>query len=179
MTFTADEECHAALGELRSLLRHEIPDGDLAKLLKRAVSELLVKTRKRKFAELTSGRDSKAPKRAASQDVRAAPGELPSRPRESHPPASRHIPHAIRRAVWTRDEGSCSFVSKGGRRCGSRDFLEFDHLEPWARNRCHATRGIALRCRAHNQAAARAVFGDRHMDRFIRQSARGNHGPGG
>ena len=58
--FTADEECSAALGELRSLLRHEVPDGDLAEILKRAVSELLVKTRKRKFAELAAGREARS-----------------------------------------------------------------------------------------------------------------------
>ena len=71
-----------------------------------------------------------------------------------------------------RDEGSCSFVSRSGLRCSGRDFLEFDHLTPWALHPQHSTSGIALRCRAHNQAAARAVLGDRQMDRFLRQSAR-------
>ena len=162
--FMADKECHAALYELRALLRHEIPDGDLAVILKRAVSELLVKTRKRKFAELSGGGARKARKPVAPVQV---PTEVA--PRQS---PSRHIPHAIRRAVSERGEGSCSFVSRSGRRCGSRDFLEFDHLVPWALHPQHSTPGIALRCRAHNQAAARAVFGNRHMDRYLRPSVR-------
>ena len=67
--FMADGECHAALWELRALLRHEIPDGDLAVILKRAVSELLVKTRKRKFAELSGGGGRKTRKPAAPAQV--------------------------------------------------------------------------------------------------------------
>jgi len=93
-----------------------------------------------------------------------------SRPPQQSP--SRHIPHAIRRAGWQRDQGACSFVSASGRRCSSQDFLEFDHRVPWALHPTHSIEGIALRCRAHNQGAARAVFGDRHMDQFLRPSAR-------
>ncbi len=39
--FTADEAMHAQLKELRALLRHQIPDGDLGKILGRAVALLL------------------------------------------------------------------------------------------------------------------------------------------
>lgn len=44
---------------------------------------------------------------------------------------SRKIPTAIRCRVWERDEGQCSYVSREGRRCGTRDFLEFHHQVPW------------------------------------------------
>jgi hypothetical protein len=37
---------------------------------------------------------------------------------------SRHIPAAIRRAVWERDAGRCTYVSAGGRRCDSKEFLQ-------------------------------------------------------
>jgi len=164
--FTADEEFYETLTDLRALLRHEIPDGDLAEILKRAAAELLTKTRKRKFAELAGERPVKGTARSEVQ----APAEEPPVGRSMR--VSRHIPHAIQRAVWERDEGCCSFVSSSGRRCASRDFLEFDHLEPWARSRSHSIEGMALRCRAHNQAAARKVFGDRHMDRFLRKQPR-------
>jgi hypothetical protein len=85
------------------------------------------------------------------------------------PSPSRQIPAAIRRAVSKRDGERCTFVSASGRRCGSRDFLEFHHREPWARHRSHAIDGITLRCRAHNQYEAERDFGPKHMQRFHRR----------
>src|SRR5262249_38790030 len=35
--FTADRETHAQLEELRALMRHQVPDGDVGKILARAV----------------------------------------------------------------------------------------------------------------------------------------------
>jgi len=148
--FMTNRETHAQLEELRALMRHQIPDGDVGKILSRAVAVLYAQVRKRKFAET-------------------------SRPRSSHPPASpnsapsRHIPAAIRRAVSQRDEGRCSYVSSSGRRCEAREFLEFDHVEAWAFTHAHSIQGITLRCRAHNQQRARSDFGDRHMARFQRR----------
>jgi hypothetical protein len=151
--FMADRVTHAQLEELRALMRHQIPDGDLGRILARAVALLHAQVRKRKFAET-------------------------SRPRSSHPAASpteapsRHIPAAIRRAVSQRDGGRCSYVSSSGRRCEAREFLEFDHAEAWAFTRAHSIGGITLRCRAHNQRRARIDFGNRHMARFQRSSPR-------
>ncbi|MBW2359932.1 MAG: hypothetical protein JRG84_03435 [Deltaproteobacteria bacterium] len=142
--FTADGELHAQLVELRALMRHQIPDGDLGIILARAVALLLDQVRKRKFGAV-------------------------SRPKPEAPAnhaASRHIPAAIRRAVVRRDAGSCSYVSAGGVRCASAVFLEFHHLDPWAHTGTHSVDGIALRCRAHNQYDARRVFGEEHMARF-------------
>ncbi len=46
---------------------------------------------------------------------------------------SRYIPAAVRREVWRRDEGCCSYVDvRSGRRCGSRYRLEIDHIVPFA-----------------------------------------------
>jgi hypothetical protein len=142
--FTADPELHQQLQELRALMRHQVPDGDLGKILARAVSVLLDQVRKRKFGE--------------------TPAPRPTKPSAEY--MSRHVPAAIRRAVVHRDSGGCSYVSPGGRRCGAREFLEFHHREPWARAPAHAVEGIALHCRAHNQHEACRDFGQRHMARF-------------
>ena len=128
-------------------MRHQVPDGDLGALLARAVGLLLKHVRKQKFAETS------APQPAKPEASGAA------RP-------SRHIPAAIRRAVWKRDGGRCSYVSATGRLCGARAFLEFDHAEAWARHRTHSAEGITLRCRGHNQQRARRDFGERHMARY-------------
>ncbi len=142
--FTADAELHAQLQELRALMRHQVPDGDLGSLLGRAVALLLDQVRKRKFGEVSAPR-SDAP---------------------ANPAASRHIPAAIRRAVARRDAGRCRYVSPGGVRCDAAEFLEFHHIDPWARSGTHSVGGISLRCRAHNQYEARRVFGEAHMARF-------------
>jgi hypothetical protein len=78
--------------------------------------------------------------------------------------------------VAARDRGRCAFVARSGRLCGSRDFVEFHHKEPWARSRRHPVEGIELRCRAHNHYAAVQDYGAAHMDR-CRGSGRKNTQP--
>jgi hypothetical protein len=152
--FTADPELHQQLQELRALMRHQVPDGDIAKILARAVSVLLDQVRKRKFGE------SSAPRPVGPSKKNGA----------------RHVPASIRRIVVKRDGGRCSYVSPGGRRCGALEFLEFHHREPWARTPAHAVEGIALHCRAHNQHQACRDFGQRHMGRF-RKTKNGPNAP--
>ena len=140
--FTIDAVVHEELQELRALLRHQIPDGDVAKIVGRAVHALLEQARKRKRGACSSARVGRSSQASA---------------------ISRKIPTAIRRAVWERDEGRCRYVSREGRQCGARDFLEFHHQVPWARCREHRESNIQLRCRSHNQHAAELDFGAGHM----------------
>jgi 5-methylcytosine-specific restriction endonuclease McrA len=157
--FTADRKLHAQLQELKSLMRHQIPDGDVGKVLAKAVAVLLKQVRAQKFGECSAPRAARR-KRAESAE-RVEQADTPS--------PSRQIPAAIRRAVSRRDRERCTFVSATGRRCGSRNFLEFHHRRPWARNRSHAIDGITLRCRAHNQHEAERDFGAKHMEHFCKR----------
>jgi 5-methylcytosine-specific restriction endonuclease McrA len=145
--FTAGPETHAKLREARALLRHRIPDGDLAAIFDHALSALLREVRRDRFAETDRPR-----KRAET------------RPADQRP--SRHVPAAVRREVVRRDEARCTFVSPSGHRCASRDALEFHHTEPFARRPEHSIDGMTLRCRAHNRLAAIQDFGREHMSRF-------------
>jgi hypothetical protein len=147
VSFTADGELRAQLQELRALMRHQVPDGDLANILGRAVALLLEQVRRLKFGEVSA---PKPPK--------------PGTP--ANEAASRHVPAAIRREVARRDGGRCSYVSARGVRCGAQEFLEFHHVDPWARTGTHPVEGIALRCRAHNEYEACRDFGEEHMVRF-------------
>jgi hypothetical protein len=65
----------------------------------------------------------------------------------------------VRREVWRRDEGRCTFVGREGR-CGEMSFLEFHHVEPYATGGAATVANIQLRCRAHNAYEARLFFGD-------------------
>ncbi|HEX7128380.1 MAG TPA: HNH endonuclease [Thermodesulfobacteriota bacterium] len=136
--FTASAETHAKLRLAQDLLRHQIPDGDVAQVLDRALTVLVDTLLKQKIA--------------ATDRPRA--GTLPR-------PGSRHIPAAVRRAVWARDGGRCAFVSRTGRRCAERGFLEFHHVRPYAEGGPATVDNIELRCRAHNGYEAERVFGPR------------------
>ena len=66
--------------------------------------------------------------------------------------AGRSIPAAVRREVWRRDSGCCSYVDRHTRRrCGSRFFLETDHIVPVARGGGAEAGNLRLRCAAHHR----------------------------
>jgi len=124
----------------QQLLGHALPSGDVAQVLDRALDALIEKLEKRKFARARRPRPSK---------------------RSSSNP--RHIPAHVRRAVWERDQGQCTFLSEAGRRCPARTRLEFDHVDEVARGGRASVAGIRLRCRAHNQYGAECTFGAEFM----------------
>ena len=76
------------------------------------------------------------------------------------------IPVEVRRQVWARDEGRCTYVSADGRRCESRWQLELDHIVPAALGGPPTIMNTRLRCRAHNGLHAEECFGREHMARF-------------
>jgi len=133
--FTISRETHDKLRCAQDLLRHSIPTGDPAVIFDRALTLLIEDLEKRRFA--------------ASARPRAP---------QSSPRSSRHIPAAVRREVWARDEGRCAFVGTNGR-CVERGFLEFHHVVPFALGGETTTENLQLRCRAHNAYEAELYFG--------------------
>ena len=93
----------------------------------------------------------------------------PARPRNTAPtiPATspRAIPASVRRTVWARDAGCCTFTAPDGTRCGSRWKLELDHVVPAALGGPPTIDNLRLRCRTHNLLHAEAIFGREHMER--------------
>jgi hypothetical protein len=71
----------------------------------------------------------------------------------------RHIPAAVRHAVFARDEGRCSYVDALGARCRETARLEFHHETPFARGGAHDAANVKLRCTQHNTLAAEQDFG--------------------
>ncbi|MPY90677.1 MAG: hypothetical protein GEU99_22495 [Luteitalea sp.] len=53
----------------------------------------------------------------------------------------------------------CTFVSRTGRRCRARGFLEFHHTVPFALGGEASVENLRLLCRAHNQQQAARDFG--------------------
>ncbi|HEY6081435.1 MAG TPA: hypothetical protein VIW29_21620, partial [Polyangiaceae bacterium] len=93
-------------------------------------------------------RTRNAPRKRADAPTRNASGKR-----------GRRIPAAMKREVYARDEGSCSYVDPRGQRCGETHFLELHHLTPFACGGEQVASNLALRCAAHNALAAEADFG--------------------
>jgi hypothetical protein len=137
VTFTIGQSTQDKLRYVQELLGHQIPSGDLAALFDRALDALSTRLEKQKFGATDKPRGVMV--------------------RSSEP--SRHIPAGVRRAVWKRDRGRCTFVGDSGRRCSARSGIEFDHIDPVARGGESTAANLRLRCRAHNQFEAERAFG--------------------
>ena len=133
--FTVSRETHDKLRQAQDLLRHRVPNGDVAAIFDRALSLLLAELQRSKHAATT-------------------------RPRltETTGTQSRHVPAAVRRDVWDRDGGQCAFVGAVGR-CSERGWLEYHHVVPFADGGATAADNLQLRCRAHNAYEAERWFG--------------------
>lgn len=153
---TASRELRDKIEEAKALLRHQIPSGDLAVILDRALSLLIAQVKKDRFGVGRKPRSAAAPQ---------------------GPATSRHVPDAIKRAVYERDGGRCTFIGTNGQRCEERGWLELDHVEGFARRAEHTVCGLTLRCKAHNQYAAEVMYGPELMARR-RKERRGPGRPG-
>jgi hypothetical protein len=143
--FTAGAELRDKLERLRALLRAEVPDGDLAAIIEKAVTEKLERLEARRFGRTSSPRKNPA--------------------RISPDPSSRHIPAAVRRAVHRRDGGRCCFVDAYGRRCSERQRLEYHHRHPFGLGGGHDLDNICLMWRTHNRYFAEIDYGTKALAR--------------
>ena len=143
--FTGSRACHDKLRQAQDLLRHRVPDGDLGTIFEKALDLLIDQVKKERFA--------------TGRKARHTPSE------NLDESCSRHIPDRIKREVFERDGGRCTFADDRGRRCTETGALEFDHVDGFARTHLHRADRIRLLCRAHNQHAAEQLYGRAFMDR--------------
>ena len=169
--FTADAETHEALRQLQELMRHQVPNGDPAKIFKKALFLLLEQVREDKTGQVKRPRKYKAEvcdfwmeKEAVgsraegpTQSAKAADREHQAGGKE-RARESRHIPAEVKRSVWSRDKGQCTFVGRNGRRCMATGWLEYHHVHAYALGGPSTIDNIALRCRAHNAYESRILF---------------------
>ena len=66
--------------------------------------------------------------------------------------ARRHIPAAVRRALWRRDGGACCYHDPlTGVTCGSTHLVQIDHIVPVAQGGSDYIANLRLRCAVHNR----------------------------
>jgi hypothetical protein len=134
--FTASAALRGKIEQAWELLSHSLPTGDLAVLFERALDELIERELKRRVG---AGR----PRRAVK--VRSG---------------SRHIPLAVVKQVSERDSNQCAFIDSAGRRCTERRWLTIEHRHPFSLGGPATVENLCLFCKAHNEHAARRVFGE-------------------
>jgi len=156
--FSISREFRDEIREAQDLLRHRIPNGDLATIFRDALAELVAKVKKERFAV------GRTPRAAVETSVETE---------------SRHVPDAMKRAVHERDGGRCTFVDERGKRCEERGALEIDHVDGFARTHRHDLDSLRLLCRAHNQHTAEQMYGRAFMEAARERTRPGTSSPAG
>ncbi len=155
VTFTASSELHDKLERLRELMRSSVPDCDLGSIIEQAVTEKLERLESKRFAE------TKTPRKSLEETDTS--------------PSSRHIPAAVKRAVYERDQGQCRFLANSGRRCTERNRLEFHHHHlPYGRGGDHSVANIQLMCEIHNAYLAERDYGKDTIERHRKNKRSAN-----
>ena len=139
LEFTISQATHDRLRYFQSLTGIS---NDLENAFDRALEIAVARVEKKKFGAAANPRRSD---------------------RRGHNP--RYIPMDVRRVVWMRDEGRCTFTSEKGRRCTVVGRVEFDHVVPVARGGKATVENVRLLCPAHNQYEAGRILGDGFMER--------------
>jgi hypothetical protein len=180
LEMTLNQELFDQLMKLKHLLKHQLPGGDLAAVVGRAIKELLDKLYKQRFAQVSRPRGA-ARAQASQNEAPAAKATGASAPQASvvEPRAdkvnssSRYIPRAVVRAVFARDGAQCTFVSANGQRCTEHGLLELHHVQAFARGGASTVENLKVVCAAHNAYFATQDFGAAHM-RAMRARTRTN-----
>lgn len=142
---------------LRQLLRHKYPEGRLEDLIREALEAYLDRKDPQRRMEMNTAKAECVAESPEPEDHQ----RLPTRFLRAWA-AGRYIPAKVKSTVWARDDGRCAWRDNDGTVCGSKDWIEYDHLRPFAKGgKSDDPRNIRLLCRVHNQAAAEAVFGRR------------------
>jgi 5-methylcytosine-specific restriction endonuclease McrA len=141
MHLTVSKAFLKKLEAARDALSHSMPGATREDVHEAALDQLLTERSRRK-----------------GFTARPAKNARPSKPD--------HIPAHVRRAVWKRAGGRCTFILPSGEACGSTHRLELDHIVPRARGGAPTADNLRIRCRGHNLEEARRALGDALMDAY-------------
>jgi hypothetical protein len=184
-----DDETMTVLAELKSLLSHQVPDGNLQDILKIMAEISLEQIKKRKgindkINNSKIYKDNKT-EMTLTQMYKSnikSKLQLKNNPNPKSNPTikcnvnteeegspnlakhcikqSRYISREVRRAVFKRAEGQCEYIHNGnGERCQSRHQLEFDHVQAFSQGGSNGMQNITLSCKTHNLYRTKETHG--------------------
>ena len=169
-----DEKCHKELEKLKNLLSHRNPKLSYGELISILSKEAVKKhdpreknTRQRKeekVQENLSVEKQEFKDKSAELAVTFAPksehinqyskekATFAPKPRHQIKKINRTIPSCLRKYIWERDGGQCTYVHhETKRRCASRHLLQIDHIQPFALGGRSEKENLRLLCAGHNQ----------------------------
>lgn len=138
------------LKKLKSLLSHKNPNYSYAELIEELADRALNNL----------GKDDSLPENSSSrQDLdhgiaAASETEEEFLMIKMGIPRNRHIPEKLKREVWQRDGGKCSYKdAASGKICGSEHLLQIDHIIPFSEGGLSKdAKNLRLLCAQHNRA---------------------------
>lgn len=163
VSFALTPRLESLLDRARALLAHTKDGTDTTAVVERALDLLVTTLEKKRFG-------------IGARPRRAQPAQ--TQPRGADAPSAaerRPLPVAVRRAVYERDGGRCTFVSPTGRRCGETRGLELHHQTPWATGGPDSLDNVTIHCKSHNALLARRDFGGDFIAARIRGRREGRN----
>jgi 5-methylcytosine-specific restriction endonuclease McrA len=149
--FVADDELLAKLEKLKGLLAHQNFEGRYDRLF-----EILADLALKKLdPEQKPQKKVKPEIEGSDPHQEEATAGIPTVEKAAIVSRSRYVPASIKRAVWNRDGGRCTFRDPAtGRQCESRHALQLDHIKPYAWGGETSQSNLQLRCSQHNAYTA-------------------------
>ncbi len=167
---TVEHETLELIHELKDLLSHEIPNGDLNLVLKRIAKiglDNLKKTKGRSESkkEMQTLIDSET-RELTEQDLLSEKPCAKNLVNSTNPFTSsiyrqkrKAIPIEVRRQVFARGNYRCEFVSENGHRCESKHQLEVDHRLPYSQGGSNDYGNLQICCSNHNRYRTKLTHG--------------------
>jgi 5-methylcytosine-specific restriction endonuclease McrA len=93
-------------------------------------------------------------------DPMEMPSQVPPPETGGSTSGTRAIPAKLKRAIWQRDQGQCSYIEpESGKRCASKHALQYEHIKPFARGGKTTFENLKLLCPSHNKLTAIQAYG--------------------
>ena len=167
-----DADCQQGLEQLRGLLSHVDPRMTMGQLVGRVVQEALDRhdpsrpPRRARSGSRPADAKATAPRTptpesqpaverrpASTTKAAASPAGAAPTPAAKSCASGRAISAGVRRQVWQRDGGRCSYADpQTGRRCNSAHLIEIDHIVPHALGGAADPGNLRLLCGACDNA---------------------------
>jgi 5-methylcytosine-specific restriction endonuclease McrA len=168
-----DAETMVLLSEVKSLLSHQIVDGNFNEVMKYMAQAAIDQIKKKKglsvkkenqtVNEIEAVKPVKTnsfDKIIADQSSNQPTTELILTSVNSCVNRSRYISAKVKRAVFKRAEGRCENIhASSGKRCDNKYQLEYDHQKPYSQGGSNDIDNIYLKCRTCNTFRTKETHG--------------------
>ncbi len=166
VSFSISKELNDKFNHLKDLLGHVDPSMTTESLLERLAEVGLDKYDPARKATRAAARKIRMRKKSgqtessqalersgSSTEVKDSNPSTPLPTSAAEVKRTRYI--NVRERYEVEDDGQgCTFVSKSGHRCGSKRFLQLDHVQPFARGGANSRENLRWMCGSHNRGRA-------------------------